>query len=225
MDSFVSGSFVLWFLSFYNLIFDITGSSLHLLKEILNAVKNVFRPKYYILFDGIPTAYDANTVAPYATGSAEPRWVFSPEDISFFEWNRTVYNTVHNFELQSKFLPVLSLEIVNKEDESVHYDLTDFLEQIKVRTTSEEDAYPSISDLIAAWTTRSGIVPNSKKFKASIFTKDAVSMNLDLTDTCPVNCLNEQNVEEDENRLSREESESDISVSASGESGSSTKED
>lgn len=137
---------VLWLLSWSNYLTNAFESLGKLNKKIYKAVRSVFVADNYIFFKKIDKPYLENKVNINSVRSAEPAWLYDPEHHFFVEWATTAGST--------RRLPILSLEIV---DESVVYDLTDFIELIRVYSNG---AAPSIAHLVNAWSLSSELVLN-----------------------------------------------------------------
>jgi hypothetical protein len=143
--------------------------------ELLDAVMGVFRPRFYIFFENSPFAYESSKISSYATGSRAPAWVYSPTDKMFFHWRHSIVNTVFNSFGVSHNLPIISLEVVNKETGKVDYDLTEFVEHLKVRQEGDrvERVNPSIAQILGAWALQSGVVVDPSRFSARFIDAEA----------------------------------------------------
>ena len=136
----------LWLLSWSNYLTNTVESLINFNKKIYRAVRSVFVSENYIFFKNIDKPYLENKVNINSVRSADPAWLYDPEHHFFVEWATTAGST--------RRLPILSLEIV---DESVIYDLTDFIELIRVYSNG---ATPSIAHLVNAWSLSSELVLN-----------------------------------------------------------------
>jgi hypothetical protein len=136
----------LWLLSWSNYFTNAFESFSRLNKKIYRAVRSVLVSDNYIFFKGIDKPYLENKVNINSVRSAEPAWLYDPEHHFFVEWATTGGTT--------RRLPILSLEIV---DENVVYDLTDFIELIRVYSNGST---PSIAHLVNAWSLSSELVLN-----------------------------------------------------------------
>lgn len=133
------------------------------LYEMFVACCGVFQDKEYILFEDITQCYNALYVTPWATGSATPKWHYNASKKLFTEWGDMIRE-------KRSALPYLSLELV--QGSRVHYDLTEFIEGIRVRNQSDAIIYPTIPEILAAWTASSGIVLHPTRFIARVITEE-----------------------------------------------------
>jgi hypothetical protein len=133
------------------------------LYDIFVACCGVFQDREYILFEEQSHCYNVLHVSPWATGSATPKWHYNAEKKLFTEWGDEISNKKHT-------LPYLSLEIVHGT--RVQYDLTEFIEGVRVRTQTDTKVYPSLPELLAVWTTSSGIVLHPTRFIARVITEE-----------------------------------------------------
>jgi hypothetical protein len=154
--------------------------------EASNALLGVFRPKYYVIFKGSSVAYDVNAVSPFATGSRPAAWIYSPIDGAFFSWHQNLFGSLHNPLNKTHSIPVLSLEIVEKETGKVQYDLTEFIEKLQIRRSDGEVTNPSVAELVAAWTTRSQVVVDPARFVARFLDTMAETGEVEITDARPL---------------------------------------
>lgn len=177
-------------LSFLNTVIQYLEWSFEKGTEVINAVLSVFRPRYYILFKGSPVAYEANTVSPFATGSRPAGWVYSPTDKAFFGWHHSLFGSIHNPFNEVHSIPILSLEIIERETGRVQYDLTEFIESMHIRRASEDVAEarnPSIAELVAAWTTRSHVVVDPERFFVRFMDTEANEVETGIDNMRPLN--------------------------------------
>lgn len=119
---------------------------------------DALKPEYFIFFDQVDMPYPERLVNVSAALSAEPAWRYSTDTYTFVEW------AIHNTPQQghSVSLPYLSMEIV--ANDSVQYDLSDYIEKVKIYCAdSEKVSYPCLSSIIGAWMLHSGVVLNPKK--------------------------------------------------------------
>ena len=133
-------------LSWSNYLTNAFESIVRFNKKIYKAARSVVMSDNYIFFKNIDKPYLENKVNINSVRSAEPAWLYDPEHHFFVEWATTAGST--------RRLPILSLEIV---DESVIYDLTDFIELIRVYSNGST---PSIAHLVNAWALSSELVLN-----------------------------------------------------------------
>jgi hypothetical protein len=83
-----------------------------------------------------------------------PDWYYLAESNTFVEWEHaTPLSSLTR--VNSLQLPVLSMEII--EDDAVVYDLTEFIDNLKIHTLGDE-FFPSVAHILGAWSISSGIV-------------------------------------------------------------------
>jgi len=159
--------------------------------KIKAAIESVFRPNYYIFFKGSSYAYDSAAVTTYGTGSREVEWVYSPTDQAFFAWNNTIFSSLHNYANVTHPIPVLSLEIIDKETQQVQYDLTEFLEKMSVRAPADSHRNPSVAEILAAWAMHSSIVVDPARFSVRLMDSAANELLTAADDQAPLSCVSE----------------------------------
>ena len=115
-------------------------------RRVYKAIQGVYVPTNYIFFANVNTPYAENKANFYSPRSAAPIWLYSPDTHRFTAWG-------DSDTLFSHALPVLSIEIL--EDDEVMYDLTDFIETIRVYNTQKS---PSLTHIIHAWVLSSELV-------------------------------------------------------------------
>ena len=130
----------------------------------------------YLFFDATNpcNVYSLEKAVTYASAFAKPQWVWEPRDRNFFEWSGSKEMALEHTEVRRP-LPLLSLEVLDKDTQVVQYDLTDFIEGISVYTQSRAKAFPSMSQIIGAWSLGSGIVLDPHRFVVRYITKYAVT--------------------------------------------------
>ena len=154
---------------------------------IANAVTGTFKEKQYVLFSGTSVLYDLEQVHPWATGSATPRWIYNPKGKVLMEWNNSLEATVGNANAQRVTLPVLSVEIVPTEgDGPVQYDLTEFLEPLRLYCGEGNDPNLSVADLVVLWTASSGVVVDPYQFSARVMDTNAETRVTSIRDRTPL---------------------------------------
>lgn len=127
------------------------------------ACAGVFQEKTYVVFEHDAHPYDAAAVQPWASGSAVPRWRYNATRKEFLAWGDVP-------ETRGYTLPWLSLEVLGGD--RVQYDLTDFIEGLRVRCVAEERQYPTLPEVLGVWTTSSGIVLHPTRFTARLITDE-----------------------------------------------------
>ena len=144
------------------------------LLELWYASVGVFSEKKYVIFEGSPHAYSLGAVHTWATGSAEPKWLYNQTRKEFVAWDRTENNRTYA-------LPYLSMEIM--QGERIQYDLTDYIGAIRVRSMAEERVYPTIAELLTAWTTGSYVALHPTRYTVRAITEEGDTHEYTLTGT------------------------------------------
>jgi hypothetical protein len=143
------------------------------IRALWNACKGVFQDKEYVFFEGSPHAYDAALVQTWASGSAVPRWTYNTTQKVFVAWN-------HVAEKKTYSVPYLSIELLHGD--RVGYDLTDYIEKVKVRCGAGERLYPTLPEILAAWSTGSGIVLHPTRHFVRVVTDEGETKLFRLND-------------------------------------------
>ena len=109
--------------------------------------------------------------------SALPVWKYIADQYQFFEWYPGGTTNVQNC-VSSHALPYLSMEILDGDE--VIYDLTDFIEYVRVYNSTEEKRSPFLQQIITAWMLHAQTVLNpSRGFKLRY-----IDMNGDVKTVC-----------------------------------------
>ncbi len=151
-------------------------------KRIVRVLNMVFRPDYYIFFEGSAAAHRFYDTQFWASGSATPELMYCASTKTFFPWIPR-HGTHPKFDILGikelyRPLSLLSLEIVDSNDK-VFYDLTDFLETLRhVEVTGFSG--PSLFHILSAWTLSSGIVPNLITHSVRFIDSDGESKTIRL---------------------------------------------
>ncbi len=152
-------------------------------KSVYAKFLNAFNPENYLIFDVNDTVYPEHLVNLSANLSATPVWVYSKDTTAFRLYGE-------RGRLVPLSLPYLSLVIVL--DGEVQYDITEYIEKLKVYTADNLDGpFPSLASVLSAWSLHSGVVlANNKAIIYRIIT--------DSGDTFEVRQCEESDVMEDE---------------------------
>lgn len=162
---------LLWALLYiYNFAEASVNSVVAFFDRLAKAYTAVFRPNYYIFFEGATMPHSFYTTNYWATGSAAPELMYCADKKVFFPWiprNPAIPSQGVNFDdvlvaERFKSLPYLSMEIVDNEGRAI-YDLTDFLETLRY-VALDGFAVPSLGHILAAWSLSSAIVPDPVRF-------------------------------------------------------------
>jgi hypothetical protein len=172
----LSTTCVFWFLRVYNSVTKITETGVYTAKKIFQAVYGVFVPESFIFFKGIAYPYPEAGINTATSVSATPLWRYLPETKEFFSWGPEA-----SFAdlVTSHTLPVLSMDIY--EGKKLVYDLTDFIEKIRVYDHRIVGMSPCIAHILSAWTVSSGVVLDpSRPFKVHYITDEADTVEADV---------------------------------------------
>jgi hypothetical protein len=142
--------------SLYNTVESCVMNFIYECKQIWHAFQSVLGPRAYVFFQGFAAPYWTIMVNPSASGSAKPEWVYLDDKRIFMEWSAA---NAADMNQKAKALPILSLEVVHKD--KVLYDLTDFIEGVRVYHTA--GLFPSLQHILAAWGLSSGIILDSAR--------------------------------------------------------------
>jgi hypothetical protein len=201
----VPASMMLWLLFVFNSLSASFTSFTDFVKKIQALYLELSRPEYYIFFKNSAYPYRLSNTHPWATGSAVPEFIYWANSKIFMPWVSNDVYYVAPLENGNK-LPMLSLELVNTSDETVAYDLTDFIEGLRYMG----DTIPTLNQVIAVWTLGSNVVPNLAEMKIRYVNEDGETIVI-LTDVYPVeDAVAENDIVEDaavEDALDRELSE------------------
>ena len=148
----MSSLFTFKLLRIYNSLLYIYDSVYSITSRIYDVVHDLYYPKTYLFFSKNGFPYECNIVNTDASSCAVPKWMYIPENWQFIEWG---YAHIADLTL-SHSLPILSMEIV--QGDTVLYDLTDFIEKVRVYNDSIVDASPCMYHIVGAWSISSGIV-------------------------------------------------------------------
>jgi len=148
--------------------FDITS-------KIVKALYVAFEPRVYYFLDGYTTPYPIRAVNIFASSSAEVEWVYVADTKTFMPLNMYARDVI----AESIPLPILSLEIIR--DERVSYDLTDFIEGVRIRQAPGERFIPSVSHIVRAWSIDSHIIfDRAIAFMARVITDTGITATHDI---------------------------------------------
>lgn len=140
---------ILKIIRFINTVLNIAQNSLTITKKIGTAVVKTFKPDIYIFFKGNMIPYHINDILHEGNGIAPIEWTYDANSYMFVNSKIDVLNT-------KTTLPWLSAEI--KLNESVLYDLTDFINSIKYSGVYN----PSLYHILSVWTIETGVVLDKK---------------------------------------------------------------
>ena len=129
-------------------------------KKVVAAWNALTKPADYVFFEGSLVPYPLNATAYYATGSAAPELLYCADTKTFYPFvPRTEASALKETMAHRLSCPtVLSIELVDGEGR-VAYDLTDFLETVRI---ADVEGYPTptLYHYLSAWTLSSQIVPD-----------------------------------------------------------------
>ena len=162
---------LLWALLYiYNFAQATWDSLVAFFERLKKAYTAVFRPNYYIFFEGATMPHPFYTTHYWASGSAAPELMYCADKKVFFPWiprNPAIPSQGVDFDdvlvpERFKSLPYLSMEIVDAEGRAF-YDLTDFLETLRY-VALDGFPVPSLGHILAAWTLSSAVVPDPARY-------------------------------------------------------------
>ena len=174
----VPASVAFWLLFVFNSLSTSFTSAAEYVKKIQALYLELSRPEYYIFFKNSPYPYRLSNTHTWATGSAVPEFVYWANSKIFMPW---VSNDVYRVEQweNGNTLPLLSLDLVNTSDDTVAYDLTDFIEGVRY----VGDTIPTLNQVIAVWTLASNVVPNLAEMKIRYVNEDGETIII-VNDVC-----------------------------------------
>jgi hypothetical protein len=163
----VPANIMLWFAIAYNIMASSYISFAEFVKKINTVYTALTCPEYYIFFKNSAYPYLLRNTHAWATGSAVPEFIYWADSKVFMPWVSNDVYYVAPLE-NGNTLPMLSLELVNTSDETVAYDLTDFIERVRYMGES----IPTLNQVIAVWTLASNVVPNLNEMKIRYVNED-----------------------------------------------------
>jgi hypothetical protein len=162
---------VLWCLSLYNLYSSFCTRISNFFKKVITAVKRIYTAEHYIFLHNIDYPFLNTEIELVDEYSAKPEWKYVADQYQFFEWYPEGNTTVEN-SFSSHSLPMLSMEIL--DGDTMLYDLTDFIENIRVYNSTPNNHTPSIKQIIAAWSLHSKVVLNpTRNFSVQYINENA----------------------------------------------------
>lgn len=173
-------SFALLSLSIFNKVTNLIDSVVLFTRKICKAVESIRTPETYLFLHGLETPCLEKNVNVYSTSIAKPLWRYIPENHQFLQWQPNGTTTVQN-AAGSHPLPVLSIEIL--DGDRVLYDLSDFIELVRVYNSGEEVDSPTLAHIYNAWTLSSHLVLDpTRDFKVRFLTEMAETFVVSLTE-------------------------------------------
>ena len=161
----IPGRFLAWAAIAYNYTTTAYQNAKQFLTNLKKAYSILARPHYYVFFEGSSAPYSIYDVVCWASGSAAPDMLYWADSKVFMPWVPGGLANIPTFlaENASSALPILSLEIVEPKTERVIYDLTEFIEGMRMIELAGLPV-PTIQHIISAWTLSSGVVPDFTKY-------------------------------------------------------------
>jgi hypothetical protein len=170
---------LLYLIRLFNLVTNALAYSFERCGRVWTALEEGLGDREYLFFELNPAPYSALAVNESASGSARAEWVYNADKRIFTEYGAAGGS--------NKPLPILSLEVLYKE--KVFYDLTDFAETIRVRTTEGKLA-PCIPHILGAWSLSSGIVLDATRgFEVRLVDMEANTFEVSPFDYSEMNDL------------------------------------
>jgi hypothetical protein len=128
-------------------------------------VQRSFQDDVYVFFKDSVHPYFVKDVQLNVSGTPEVEWYYNSKTHTFISAN--LYNTSETYH--THHVPFLTAEV--KYDDLTLYDISEFVNS--VRWAGENEAMPSVSHLISAWSLSSGIVlKRSPQMKLSVINTD-----------------------------------------------------
>jgi len=170
---FSSPQWLLWLLRIFNSLNTAFESLLGFLGRTVNAAKTIVGPQLYYCFYGYPIPLSIIYFDSTSYCSARYEWIYDAVSKYFYCPEEGVIRKGK----RGSTLPILGMEIL--DDEKVVYDLTEFIEDIRIFHRNNETA-PSIAHLLGAWSLSSGIILNMEcDYKVRVMTVDADILEAD----------------------------------------------
>jgi hypothetical protein len=143
---------------------------------VSTAVYASLQPREYYFLKGYTTPYRKEDVNIHSSASTTVEFLYNADTRVFSDM--TPYTT-------TKYLPILSLDLIR--DTEVYYDLTDFVERMTVVSNAKEFKYPSVSQIMSAWTIDSKVLFDpSIDFFARIVSEEGATYEFVLSDTTDI---------------------------------------
>lgn len=117
-------------------------------KKIYAVVVDTDTSNNYIFFININHPVHESLTHVESSKSALPEWRYIADKYQFLEWYPGG-NTSVKTSVTSHSLPILSMEILDGEE--TIYDLTEFIESIRVYNSSLRSSSPNINHIVQAW--------------------------------------------------------------------------
>ena len=150
------------------------------LQRLYDAILYAMSPRFYVFFDEYSIPFPAHSVNLDATLSAKPNLVYNVEMSVFFPYLPNVSFADMLTKYKSNTLPILSLEIIDKNGTAVR-DLTEFIENIRYIYVENHFA-PTVSDIIAAWSVSNAIPIDRTLFRVRYITLEGDEVDSSLMD-------------------------------------------
>ena len=148
-------SIAFWLLGAYNTSTFVFDSCVSIVTRVYHAALYAcYPPTYYFFHDRVMPCEDRRAYNIGANGSATPMWTYNPEQFQFVAWPPVATDDL----TMSHQLPILSMEIIHND--TVLYDITDFIEKVRVYNPELDRQSPSAAHVVGAWTLTSGVIPD-----------------------------------------------------------------
>jgi len=125
------------------------------LKRFVTKLSRAFSSNIYIFFHDYSSPFQASSVLTYSFYNAPVKYMYNADTYLFYSSNKKLA------KINPKRLPVLSLEIIDK-DSKVLFDLSNHIE--KVRYVDVDP--PTICEIVMTWIIYSGVVFDRNLYKA-----------------------------------------------------------
>jgi hypothetical protein len=177
--------YIAWLLPLFLSVSNVVETVESFWNKLTDILIELSQPKFYGFFKGSTYPYLLRMAHLYATGSAKLEHVFSFDDRCFFPYIENDEFAIERPNERPTSFPLLSLELFDPTENKVHYDLTDFVESVKVIHVKGSPS-PSIAHILAAWQLISRVIVDTTRFKARYINNDGDSQEVDLTSTVPL---------------------------------------
>ena len=151
-----------------------------MMKRIMDSFDIIFNSNIYVFFDKYPCPFPARAVRLDSSNSAPPTIMYNADTRMFFPYINNDTNMEALRTERGVSLPILSIEIIDSELETV-FDLTNFVAKVKYISVTEGDC-PTISELIMAWSIESNIVLNKDIYQVRYINTECNTYVVTLND-------------------------------------------
>jgi hypothetical protein len=160
----------------YLLVRGAVETTIDVTSKAVNGAMSAFDPRIYYFLYGYATPFKSSEVNIYASTAAPVEYQYNA-DLKHF-------NDLSEHSI-TRYLPLLSLEIVR--DGHAVYDLTEFIESMTVTSDVTDFRFPSVSQIVSAWSIGSQIVLDKNiAFVVHCMSDAGESYEFDISDTVDI---------------------------------------